>query len=139
MLPPSIHPDTGEPYYWWSDLALQDVLLDELEELPNDIGERIGEVLKCFGYDPDRDRMNGPAVADCVARNPDGDSLFRRINNLALASFHLWVPALGLRRRYRSGSGYTAVAEWRASSSGRPFERRKPNLSFSAHGIGAGL
>ena len=135
VLPPSIHPDTGEPYYWWSDLALQDVSLDELEELPNDIGERIGEVLKSFGYDPDRDRMNVPAVADCVARRPDADSIFRRINNLALASFDLWVPALGLRRRYRSGSGYTAVAEWRASSSGRPFERRKPNLSFSAHGI----
>ena len=26
VLPPSIHPDTGEPYYWWSDLALQDVV-----------------------------------------------------------------------------------------------------------------
>ena len=84
--------------------------------------------------------MNVPAVADCVARRPDADSIFRRINNLALASFDLWVPALGLRRRYRSGSGYTAVAEWRASSSGRPFERQEAEISVfrrMASGISA--
>jgi hypothetical protein len=49
VLPPSIHPDTGEPYYWWTDDTLLDVRLDQLTELPDNIAERIGEVLKAFG------------------------------------------------------------------------------------------
>lgn len=139
VLPPSIHPDTGEPYYWWSDLALQDVTLDELEELPEDIGEQIGEVLKDFGYEPTKVREEPASANNCAPqatwRNFGEFTIYQRVNALAMESLHLWVPQLNLRRCYRNGNGYKAVAEWRASASGRALESRNPNLSFSRRGI----
>ncbi len=48
ILPPSIHPDTNEPYFWWTDATLCDTPLSELPELPDDIADRIAEVLKPF-------------------------------------------------------------------------------------------
>lgn len=136
VLPPSLHPDTGEPYYYWTDDTLQDLFLSDLPELPDNIAEQIGQVLKAFGYDPDaepRYEAHGEPVT------PAGDHgvvvPFRKVNNLALANLAAWVPNLGLRRCYRVGGGFKAVAEWRASGSGRAFHLRKPNLSFRADGI----
>ncbi|WP_083519545.1 bifunctional DNA primase/polymerase [Bradyrhizobium jicamae] len=136
VLPPSIHPDTGEPYYWWTDDTLLDVSIDQLTELPDDIAERIGEALKAYGYDPQADRRykpHGEHVA--LAGGSDGASLFREANNAALANFHAWVPYLGLQRCCRAGGGFKAVAEWRASGSGRALHLRALNLSFKADGI----
>jgi hypothetical protein len=143
VLPPSIHPDTGEPYYWWTDLTLMDVALGDLSELPDDIAERIGEVLKQFGHDPDPERPSGrgrvfaaPATpAGATVGGSDAAALFREVNDLALANLAAWVPNLGLQRCYRAGDGFKAVAEWRASSTGRAFSLRKPNLSFTSQGI----
>ncbi|QAU41487.1 bifunctional DNA primase/polymerase [Bradyrhizobium guangdongense] len=140
VLPPSIHPDTGEPYYWWTDDTLLDVRLDQLTELPDDIAERIGEVLKAYGYDPQAERfaqsLDAPTTR-CVA-DPgrlDAASVFRKVNDFALANLTAWVPHLGLQRCYRSGVGFKAVAEWRSSGTGRALQARALNLSFKADGI----
>lgn len=81
VLPPSIHPDTNEPYYWWGDFTLRDTPLSELPELPDDIADRLAAVLKPFGYDPEAER---PALvrADSPARNAGGaraSSIYRRL------------------------------------------------------------
>ncbi|WP_316201673.1 MULTISPECIES: bifunctional DNA primase/polymerase [unclassified Bradyrhizobium] len=136
VLPPSIHPDTGEPYFWWSDETLLDVGLPALTELPNDIAERIGEVLKAFGYDPDGDRATDPTVAD----HPDTSSshtsnFFRKLNEDALARIEAWAPKLNLPKGRFLGRVYRAVAPWRASGSGRAMSRRSANLSISPGGI----
>ncbi|MGJ4995702.1 bifunctional DNA primase/polymerase [Bradyrhizobium sp. HKCCYLS3077] len=136
VLPPSIHPDTGEPYYWWTDETLLDVGLAALTELPNDIGEQIGEVLRAFGYDPDGDRAPDPAGSD----HPDTVSshtsnFFRKLNEDALARIDAWAPKLNLPKGRFLGRVYRAVAPWRASGSGRPMSRRSANLSISPGGI----
>jgi hypothetical protein len=142
VLPPSIHPDTGEPYYWWTDETLADYRLEELPELPEDIAEQIAKVLKQFGYDPEGDRaifqpetaMHGGGAV--LSAGVSGVAvLFRTVNDAALANLHAWVPHLGLRRLFRAGRGFKAVAEWRESGSGRAFHLRAPNLSFTSMGI----
>lgn len=135
VLPPSIHPDTGEEYFWWTDLTLADIDLADLPLLPDDIGEQIAEVLKPYGYDPDRER---PATlpASNAARPSAGErSVYRQANDDALANLDCWVPALHLYRCRRKLGGFEAVAHWRSSSTGRPLERRKRNLSIHRTGI----
>jgi hypothetical protein len=142
VLPPSIHPDTGEPYYWWTDETLADYRPEELPELPEDIAEQIGEVLRQFGYDPEGDRRipvqdgaPGKTGTDALAGDSDVAAMFRKVNDAALVNLSAWVPRLGLQRLYRAGRGFKAVAEWRSSGSGRPFHLRAPNLSFTSLGI----
>lgn len=137
VTPPSIHPDTGEPYYWCTEDTLLNTYPEDLTELPDDIADQIAEVLKQFGYDRERERQEVPARDSTApsSRRSDGDGLFRKINNLALANLHAWVPHLTLRRCYRAGNGYKAVAEWRSSGSGRAFHLRSANLSLMASGI----
>lgn len=71
-----------------------------------------------------------PAVAS------EASTLWRRMNEDALANLDAWAPALGLKRlKRRHGGGYSAVAEWRPSNSGRPLGKRGFNLSISPKGI----
>lgn len=135
VLPPSVHPDTNEPYYWWTDATLCDTPLSALPELPDDIAEQIGEALKPFGYDPDGDHPAPAPTALVGGGDDDGKSYYRQINDAALANLHAWVPHLGLRRWYRAGGGFKAVAEWRESGSGRAFHLRSANLNFTTRGI----
>lgn len=137
VLPPSIHPDTGEPYYWWTDDTLLDVRLDQLTELPDDIAERIGEVLKAYGYDPEAERQT-PLLASGTSRAgplSNAGNIWRRTNDAALANLHAWVEKLALPKGRWHGSKYRAVSPWRSSGSGRPMAKRHPNLSFDASGI----
>jgi hypothetical protein len=135
VLPPSIHPDLNEPYYWWSDATLCDTPLSEL--LPDDIADRLAEVLKPFGYDPDGDcaevvRSETAARSACGAK---ASSIWRKANDDALANLDCWVPELHLYRWRRKPGGYEAVAHWRSSSTGRALELRKRNLSIVCKGI----
>jgi hypothetical protein len=41
VLPPTIHPDTQQPYRWLTSETLEDVAPDDLPVLPADIAERI--------------------------------------------------------------------------------------------------
>ncbi len=134
VLPPSIHPDTGEPYFWWTDDTLLDTPLAELSELPDDIAEQIAEVLKPFGYDPNHERVEAPAVefSDTAAQEC---SIYRQANAAAMADLGCWVPKLYLYKCRRKPGGYEAVATWRSSCSGRPLEKRKRNLSIHRTGI----
>ncbi|MCS3895158.1 hypothetical protein M2171_004291 [Bradyrhizobium japonicum USDA 38] len=138
VLPPSIHPETGEPYYWWTDDTLLDVRLDQLTELPDDIAERIGEALKPYGYDPQADRraLGQGDVSSCMPDVPrSGLSVYRRANDDALMNLDSWVPSLYLYKCRRKPGGYSAVATWRSSGAGRARELRKRNLHIVRDGI----
>lgn len=129
LLPPTIHPDTGEPYRWIGPDALDDVDSSELVELTPDVIERISEVLAPFGY---RAETDYPVLAGVAG---DGDSACRVMNEAALANLDAWVPRLGLYRCQRTQQGYAAVATWRASNTGRQPEQRKLNLHMTPKGI----
>ncbi len=138
VLPPSIHPDTGEPYVWLTPENLLNCPIEDLTELDDDIAEQIAEVLVEFGYDPERDRVVQHVAAGDIPETTllHSTDFYRKLNEDALNHLHAWVPKLGLPKcRCQFGNVYRAVASWRQSGSGRPVSRRNPNLSFSAKGI----
>ncbi|MDR7037432.1 hypothetical protein J2X36_002179 [Methylobacterium sp. BE186] len=130
VLPPTLHPDTGQPYRWTRPETLDGVAPEDLPWIEDDIGERIAEALKPFGYAPEPER---PARRE-VAEHGD-EAPHRRLNNLAMGHLGAWVPDLGLYKLRRSRDGYRAVASWRPSQRGRPLEKRSPNLKIHPDGI----
>jgi hypothetical protein len=130
VVPPSLHPDTGEPYRWTGPDALEDVSSAELPELPGDAADRISVALVPFGYEPEpTHQVLGLGTLG------DADNPHRALNEAALARLDAWVPGLGLYRCRRTPKGFAAVATWRASNTGRPIERRKLNLHMTPEGI----
>jgi AAA domain len=74
-----------------------------------------------------------------AGRDPDSDSPYDQINDLAMKDLDAWVPHLGIhklrpqRGRYRS---YIGVAQWRESSTaGRGLDERDLNLKITQSGI----
>jgi Bifunctional DNA primase/polymerase, N-terminal len=132
VLPGSIHPDTGNPYRWLTDDALEDTDPAELPEYPADLVERIAGALAPFGYGAEPVRSARPAQE--YTGNSGGD-IWKGLNDKAIANLDAWVPQLGLYKLRRTRDGYQAVATWRPSSSGRQVERRKRNLGISTRGI----
>jgi hypothetical protein len=138
VLPPSIHPDTGRPYVWITARSLFDMALQELPLITVEHVAAMEQVLRAHGWDaPESAQPRGDAGERTIlsAGGSGAASLFREVNDRALADLAAWVPALGLQRCYRAGSGFKAVAEWRASGSGRALHSRAPNLSLTSRGI----
>ena len=50
VLPPTLHPDTGQPYVWTGSEALEDVAPADLPELGANVVGRISAALVPFGY-----------------------------------------------------------------------------------------
>ena len=102
VIPPTIHPDTGEPYRWVSG-TLEHVSPENLPMLPDDIAERLSEALKPLGYQAPVERSE-----------PVGDSggTWREVNDAALANLDAWVPHLGIDAK-RNGSSWRGMAKWR--------------------------
>ncbi|MGU3494230.1 bifunctional DNA primase/polymerase [Xanthobacteraceae bacterium A53D] len=119
VCPPTIHPETCRPYEWLGD-PLEHYTPDQLPELPDTIADDIAKVLKRFGYDVPVEHSYTTVEA--------GDTVWREVNDLALANLDLWVPRLNLPGTTRTRDGrYRAVAEWRGVEN--------PNLSFAPTGI----
>lgn len=132
VLPPSIHPDTRQPYKWVGELALEDASIEEVPALPEDALDLIANALAPLGYGAEVDR---PAISGSVARQDDEKSAHRLLNEHALANLDVWIPCLGLFNCRRKHGGWEAVADWRSSCTGRPLFQRKLNLSITPSGI----
>lgn len=129
VVPPSIHPDTMQPYVWLSG----PVRAEDLPVLTEDDIEALEEALEQCGWSRERvttqrDRPARPAPVDT-------DDLWSETKAAALANLDKWVPALDLYGCRPARGGYEAVATWRASSTGRPIAERKLNLSIQRDGI----
>ncbi len=142
VLPPTLHKDTGEPYRWITPATLCNTPLDTLPTFTSTHVAAMEAILRAHGWEaPGRAQAYSEAFptpatpARATAGDSDAAALFRGVNDLALANLAAWVPKLGLQRCYRAGGGFKAVAEWRASGSGRPLHARAPNLSFTPQGI----
>ena len=129
VLPPTIHPDTGEPYVWTGSETLDQMQPSELPGLTADVLAKISAALGPFGYQA----LESPAP--CSNSAGGEDSPYRQLNETALADLTAWVPALGLYRCRRTEHGYEAVPLWRPSSTGRPADKRQLNLKIVAQGI----
>jgi hypothetical protein len=134
VIPPSVHPDTEQPYRWTNGKSLYDTAPDELPELPADYRERI----IALGYQPGGKKKKTDETND--ADGPTTfDGPFAEINDLAMQNLPLWVPDLNLprcQRRRGRGASYEAVPNWRPATKGLPLAQRKLNLKISPrHGI----
>lgn len=130
VLPPTIHPDTGEPYTWIGLEALEDTDPDDLPELTPEHIEAVDAALAPFGFEHEPDR-----VWVDPSDSSDDASMHRRLNDAALANLDAWVPGLDLYRCRQTASGYEAVATWRESNTGRHPDIRKLNLKVHPLGI----
>lgn len=127
VVPPTIHPDTGRPYVWLTDETLLNTAPEDLPELPDDIAEQIAAVLAPHGY--------APQHAAAPSGEGYGHSIWREVNDRALAELDKWVPHLDLPKLKRTPKGYVCVPFWRPSNSGRPLHERNPNLKITTTGI----
>ena len=127
VIPPSIHPDTGQPYVWMGDKTLLNTPAHELPVLSEEDLERFIEQVEVSTQKPIK-----PSEVSPLIQLPDNEQkLWRVINNAAYANLDRWVPDLGLPRCERTSTGsYKTVAHWRASSTGRPLSERGLNLSI---------
>lgn len=129
VVPPTVHPNGGV-YHWITDDTLEDFAVSDLPVLPDDVADLIGQALAPFGYVK-------PALLQGAQGDAhlSGDNIHRSLNDACLANLEAWVPALQLFGCYQSGGHYRAVAQWRASASGRPLSQRAANLSIAPEGI----
>lgn len=129
VLPPTIHPDTHQPYRWIG-AALEDFDPDDLPRLDPDIAAQIAAALVPFGYEAEQRHAPLTAGVESLADRPH-----RQLNETALGNLGAWVPKLQLYRCKRTHAGYEAVPTWRASNTGRPIDKRKLNLKIDPKGI----
>lgn len=131
VVPPSVHPNTMQPYVWTAGpVRAADLPILTAEDI-----EALEEVLEQCGWErggrgpAQRERRPVPGVIN------DGDP-FEVAKAAALANLDAWVPDLpGLYGLRRARGGFEAVDTTRSSSSGRPVESRKRNLSVNPTGI----
>jgi hypothetical protein len=138
VLPPTIHPEAGEPYQWTGSKTLEELRPEELPRLSADVVELIDAALAPFGYVPPevREPRREYDGLDGLDGYDAADDPHRRLNEAALANLRDWVPALGLYNcRPRAGGGYEAVATWRPSTKGRDKRVRNRNLKIAPDGI----
>ena len=130
VIPPTIHPDLGEPYRWTGSKTLEDFRPQDLPLLPPSIVGQIDAVLVPFGYEPPapRGRTSGDEI-------DAADDPHRRLNEYALDNLAAWVPDLNLYRCRPYRNGFEAVATWRESTKGRRLEDRNRNLKIVPNGI----
>jgi hypothetical protein len=124
VLPPTIHPDTGQPYHWLGTETLEGVDQKSLPLLPDNIAELLAEVLKPWGYEPTEEHH--------ALMAGEGETYWRKINDTALRNLSAWVPALGLTGLAKAGNGYRAVAHWRPEINSNA---KGEALSFNPKGI----
>jgi hypothetical protein len=135
VLPPSIHPKTGQPYKWTGKYALDEIEPDDLPELPEDTFERLKDVLRDQGYNdetmPHSHAMNAAARAgDPRFNNFDQTKPYKILNQDAWANVEKWIHTLGLFKLESTRNGYIAVANFRDSSTGNNLEDRSQNLKI---------
>ena len=106
VVPPTIHPDTNQPYYWMGTETLETVDIDSLPLLPDNVAELLAAALEPWGYEPTAEHHAMMAG--------EGDNYWREVNDTALKNLSRWVPDLGLSGLKKRGKdGYTAIAHWR--------------------------
>lgn len=139
VIPPSIHPDTGEPYRWIGEEALEALELDDNPVLDRAGFDRLTAELEKVGVTlqrPTATREIGPSAATVTPEQLAAMPRWRQMNTLALQQIDAWFPALGLHGTKQKRPGHwQAVPEWRASNSGRAVVDRNPNLSAHQNGI----
>lgn len=105
VLPPTIHPKTGQPYHWLGSETLETVDINSLPLLPDNIAELLATALEPWGYEPEDEHH--------ALMAGEGETYWREVNDTALKNLSAWVPDLRLSGLKKTGNGYRAIAHWR--------------------------
>jgi hypothetical protein len=136
VIPPSIHPDTCQPYRWTNGHSLYDTPREELPLLPRDYRDRILNLGFKTGR-PAKERAKADKRLNSSDQGePSGP--FAELNQMAIRDLAKWVPELNIykcRRRVGWFANYEGVAQWREGTTGKKLEDRAPNLKISGMGI----
>lgn len=145
VLPPTIHPDTGQPYVWLTPDTLADLKAEDLPLFTSGDLHALESRLDKIGVRRSKPRKVQPEDYEAAPRGAASraghdleKSAFRSVNDRALEPDALdrWWPALGMLKSRKRGFGlWEAVPVWRGSSSGRAAQDRNPNLKASPQGI----
>jgi hypothetical protein len=88
VLPPTPHPNTGQPYYWVTSDTLSDTPPSKLPLVAGEwLQEEIQPILKAAGWDEEPE----PQIVDLT-----GDGWWSDVNRKALAALPVWVHDLRL-------------------------------------------
>jgi hypothetical protein len=134
VIPPSIHPDTCQPYRWCNGHSLYTTPPEQLALLPRNYRD----IILNLGFRSGRPERPKPDKRLNSSDQGEPSGPFAELNQKAIRSLALWVPALGLynlKRQPGRGASYRAVATWRPSREGKPDAQRDRNLSIHPEGI----
>lgn len=129
VVPPSIHPETLEPYRW---LNAGPVHVRDLPTLTVEDVEALEETLSSLGWDP---KASATVERGTLRAIENSDNPFKDLNAAALANLDAWVLELDLHDIKPARGGYACVAHWRESGTGQALHNRKRNLSIQRDGI----
>ena len=140
VLPPTIHPATGQPYIWLTEDTLEDTPRDDLPVFDGDALAALDAAMTRIGLTRQAPRRVSMAEYDRPAPGAhDLEKPFgRSLNDRAMqpASIDRWWPALDMPKSRQRGVGaWEAVPWWRTSGSGRAPHDRNPNLKAVPSGI----
>lgn len=130
VVPPTIHPDTEQPYVW----MVGPVHIASLPTFSADDMTRYVEALESIGARRNR-TVERSATSLRNHRSEEEENLWDETKREAMGRLSAWVPHLELYGARPARGGYEAVATWRASSTGRHLSERKHNLSIHPTGI----
>jgi hypothetical protein len=132
IVPPSVHPD-GPVYAWTAG----PVPAADLPIFDDDALTRLEEALEGLGWGAEDESaaLNKPEPRASNETQDDTPTVWRDLNDEALANLDKWVAELDLHNLRTARGGYEAVATWRHSSTGQALERRKRNLKIHPTGI----
>jgi len=89
ILPPSIHPDTGKPYYWATPDTLENTRVEDLPELDFSFWDKIPDEDSTFGVSAKKGRNNTlkPIVCAMLMKRYDLGTIINEIYNESMRLF----------------------------------------------------
>lgn len=139
VLPPTIHPGTGQPYKWTTPDTLENTGISDLPEFTGDDLEALDREFGKIGLTRKAPRTVKSGIIEYPATAHDLEKpLGRSVNDRAMepSAIDKWFPAMGLpKTKQRNLGAWEAVATWRPSGNGRQVSDRNPNLKVVPTGI----
>lgn len=105
VMPPSIHPDTHQPYAWLTDDTLFDVRPDELTTLPTDFIEKVDRL---FGYEEKVVNFNERYDGE----KPELAEVEKALSFIPSGDYATWI-SVGMALQHNYGdAAFTAWDTW---------------------------
>lgn len=110
VLPPSIHPDTGQPYEWMTTATLENTPPSALPAIPTDV---FRDVLALFAPRRITPVWQRPAVP---ARSDEDDDLWAALLHIPADDYDVWIQ-VGMALKLELGQrGFAVWDRWSARS-----------------------